>query len=111
MRLSPGGFVDQLFETYMLALVGLDQCPSSAPAPVKERLEANVERAERAFSDGIADGLQGRSQAITVAIDQLVGANAASRAAFHASKAIGGLLYDLEQATERAEDVLRAARL
>ncbi len=110
MYVSAGGVVDHLFETYMLALVGLDQCPSSAPAPVKERLEANVERAERAFSIAVADGLHSGSAAIEEAVDQLSGANATSRAAFHASKAIGGLLYDLEQATERAEDVLRAAR-
>ena len=110
MGMSAGGFVDQLFETYMLALVGLDQCPSSAPAPVKERLEANVERAERAFSEAIADGLQRDTVAVEQAVGQLAGANATSRASFHASKAIGGLLYELEQATERAENVMRAAR-
>lgn len=109
MGIGAKNYVDEVLETYMLALAGLDQCPESAATTVRGRLEANVERAERAFSDAAADRLQGDSTAIVDAVNRLAGANQALRAGFHDSKAIVGLLADLEQATGRAEDVVRAA--
>ena len=102
-------YVDEVLETYMLALAGLDQCPDSAGA-IRERLAANVERAERLFSDAVADGLAEASAAVDEAAQRLARANEASRAGYRNGRAIGDLLADLEQATEQAEGVLRASR-
>jgi len=102
-------YVDEVLETYMLALVGLDQCPDSAAGSIRDRLIANVERAERLFSDAVADGLHDASASVVEAARRLALANEASRAGYHNGKAIGDLLTDLEQATEYAAGVLRAA--
>jgi hypothetical protein len=49
--------IDCMLDAYLLALGGVDQCPESVPSELKFRLLANVERAEKAFSDAAADGL------------------------------------------------------
>jgi len=103
-------YVNEMLENYMLALAGLDQCPESAAEAIKERLSANIERAERAFADAAADGLQSDAAVICQTVHRLSHANEVSRAGFHDGKAIGELLADLEQATEHAESVLRTAR-
>ncbi len=103
-------YVNEILETYMLALAGLDQCPDSASEAIKGRLAANIERAERAFADAAADGLQSDAAAICQIVHRLTLANEVSRAGFHDGKAIGELLGNLEQATEYAENVLRTAR-
>lgn len=102
--------VDEMFETYMLSLAGVDQCPDSALPSVKNRLEANVERAEQAFADAVADGLNGDSSVIVDAVYRLAKANEASRAGFHDGKSINDLLDALELATEHARALLRTSR-
>jgi len=103
-------YVNEILENYMLALAGFDQCPDSAAEAIKERLAANIERAERAFADAAADGLQSDAATICQTVHRLTLANEVSRAGFHDGKAIGDLLVDLEQATEHAESVVRTAR-
>jgi|SRR5512139_1739592 len=109
MAMPARTYVDEMFETYILSLAGLDQCPDSAAPAVKNRLEANVERAERAFADAVADGLHGDSTAIGEAGYRLVKANEASRAGFHDGKSINDLVDALELATEHARVLLRTA--
>lgn len=101
--------VGVVFENYLLSLAGVDQCPDSASDATRDRLEANVERAEKAFADAVADGLSGDSAGLAEAVRDLADANEAVRVAFHDGKAIGDLVADLEQATEQAGRVLRAA--
>src|SRR5947209_6202022 len=48
--------VDQIFENYLLALAGVDQCSESAPDDVRSRLAANADKAEQAYTDATADG-------------------------------------------------------
>ena len=98
-----------MFETYLLALAGVDQCPESAPQEVKDRLSENAERAEKAFADAAADGLLRSSADMERALADLVDANAASRDGLHQAKQIGALVGDLEKATRLAHNVLIAA--
>ena len=110
MALAARGRVDEVFENYLLALAGADQCPDSASMEIRQKLAANIERAERAFADAVvADGLHGSSAALAQAIRDLANANEVSRAGFHSGRPIGDLLADLEQATGRAQGVLRVA--
>jgi hypothetical protein len=98
-----------VFETYVLALAGVDQCPEGAPQEVKDRLAEDVERAEKAFADAAADGLLRSSADMERALADLVDANAASRDGLHQAKQIGALMRDLEKATRLALSVLTAA--
>lgn len=109
MALAARGRVDEVFENYLLALAGADQCPDSASMETRQKLAANVERAERAFADAVADGLHGSSAALAQAVRDLADANEVSRVGFHNGRPIGDLLADLEQATGRAQVVLRVA--
>jgi hypothetical protein len=102
--------VNGMLESYLLALAGLDQCPDSAPDTVKQRLTANVERAERVFSDAAADGLRKNNAALEIACLKLQVANDKARRALRESKPITNLTGDLESATLAALEVLGAAQ-
>lgn len=110
MTASASGRVNELFETYILALAAADQCPESASKELKWRLEENVERAERAFADAAADGLRGESPIIDEVMRELADANRLTRAALRDGKAIAASLVDLENGTARAVRLLMAAR-
>ena len=98
--------IDSVLETYLLALAGLDQCPDSVPKLVKDRLAANVERAERAFSDAAADGLQRTNPALEAAICGLDLANEKARLCLQEAKPIVALISDLERAAALAIELL-----
>ena len=98
-----------MLEAYLLALAGLDQCPSSAPPAVKERLAANVEKAERAFSDAAADGLQKATQSMEKATLNLSAANEKARHSLREAKPITALVNELERATGFALEVVGTA--
>ncbi|WP_421997184.1 hypothetical protein [Reyranella sp.] len=103
-------YVDELLETYVLSLAGLDQCPDIVADEVKSRLTANVERAEQAFAQAVADGLDGGTDGLRNAVRDLADANETVRSAFHTGRSIGDLLVDLERATAQAGRVLAAGR-
>lgn len=98
--------VNALLESYLLALAGLDQCPDSAPDTVRQRLKANVERAERIFSDGAADGLQRTSPATEIAHLKLGVANERARRVLREGGTIVALVNDLEATTRAALEML-----
>lgn len=101
--------VDPILENYLLALAGVDQCSQSAPEIVRSRLAVNLERAERAYSDAAADGLVEVSGEMEVELDALARANQESRRRLHRGAPITDLLVDLEQGTEQANRIVRAA--
>jgi hypothetical protein len=101
--------VDQIFENYLLALAGVDQCSDSAPEDVRSRLAANVDRAEQAYTDATADGLVDGSPGIDDEVRSLAQANERSRIALHDGRPIAVVLVDLEQGTAHAFAVLKAA--
>src|ERR1700759_3381995 len=91
--------IDGLLDTYLLALAGVDQCPDSAPAEVKSRLAANVERAERAFSDAAADALVRDCSHLGAAMQRLCAANRLGRQSLRDAEPIARLTGELERAT------------
>jgi hypothetical protein len=101
--------VDRIFENYLLALAGVDQCSESAPDDVKRRLAANADQAERAYTDATADGLADGSPGIDDEVRSLAQANERSRIALHDGRPIAVVLADLEQGTAHAFAVLKAA--
>ena len=110
MTASASGRVDELFENYILALVAVDQCPESAGEELKWRLRENVERAEKAFADAVADGMRESSPALDEALRELADANLITRAALRDGKAISASLAELENGTAHAVRVLMMAR-
>lgn len=88
--------IDCLLDTYLLALGGADQCPDSAPPEVKGRLLANVERAERAFSDAAADGLVRDCSHLVPVVGELFAANRRNRQSLHSAEPIARLVHELE---------------
>jgi hypothetical protein len=101
--------VDQIFENYLLALAGVDQCSESAPDDVRSRLAANADKAEQAYTDATADGLLGGSPGIDEEVRGLAQANERSRIALHDGRPMAAVLVDLEQGTAHAFGVLKAA--
>lgn len=97
--------IDCLLDTYLLALGGVDQCPDSAPPEVKGRLLANVERAERAFSDAAADGLVKDCSHLVPVVLQLHAANRLGRRSLRDAEPIARLTYELEKATCLAVEI------
>jgi hypothetical protein len=97
--------IDGLLDTYLLALAGVDQCPDSAPAEVKARLQANVERAERAFSDAAADGLVRDCSHLVPLVQRLFAANRLGRQSLRDAEPIGRLAGELERATCLAVEI------
>ena len=100
--------IDSLLETYLLALAGLDQCPDTAPRLVSDRLAANVERAERVFSDAAAGGLERASPAMQAVAHRLDLANEEARRGLRQAKPIATLVDDLERATALAAGMIDA---
>ena len=104
--------VDPVLENYLLALAGLDQCSASAPDDVKNRFSVNLDRAERAYADAVADGLLDVATETERDFRALVEANARSRLRLHGTgTAITDLLGDLEHGTDQANRLVRAALL
>lgn len=101
--------VDRVLENYLLALAGVDQCSVSAPEEMKNRLAANLERAERAYADAAADGLVDMAGEMEDELGALADANEKSRAALHGGVPMTDLLADLELGTDHARRVLNAA--
>lgn len=101
--------IDAVFETYLLALAGRDQCPDSAPPLVKHGLALNLDRAERAYAFAVADGLETSIPALDTAVAALAAANAAARGRLHQPRPMASVLADLEEATRFALAVLAAA--
>jgi hypothetical protein len=101
--------VDQIFENYLLALAGVDQCSESAPDDIRSRLAANADKAEQAYTDATADGLLGGSPGIDDEVRGLAQANERSRIALHDGRSMAAVLVDLEQGTAHALGVLKAA--
>ena len=100
--------VDPIFENYLLALAGVDQCSQNAPEVVRSRLAVNLERAERAYSDAAADGLVDVPVDMEAELSALVRVNELSRHRLHRGTSIADLLVDLEQGTEQANRIVRA---
>lgn len=101
--------VDPILENYLLALAGVDQCSQSAPETVRSRLAVNLERAERAYSDAAADGLDDVSGDMEAELGALARVNEQSRRRLHRGASITDLLVELEQGTEQANRIVRAA--
>lgn len=97
--------IDCLLDAYLLALGGVDQCPDGAPPEVKGRLQANVERAERAFTDAAADGLVRDCSHLVPVIRQLLAANRLSRDSLRDAEPIARLVCELEKATCLAVEI------
>ena len=97
--------IDCLLDAYLLALGGVDQCPDSAPPEVKGRLLANVERAERAFSDVAADGLVRDCSHLVPVVERLFAANRLSRQSLRDAEPIARLVCELERATCLAVEI------
>jgi len=101
--------IDQVLETYLLALAGRDQCPDSASPLLKHGLAQNLDQAEKAYAYAIADGLEMRSLALDMAVADLGAANARAREGLQQTVPLGAVLADLETATRLALAVLAAA--
>ena len=106
---GPKERVDPILENYLLALAGLDQCSQNAPENVRSRLAVNLERAERAYADAAADGLVDVSAEMDAELSGLAGVNEQSRRRLHRGAPITDLLLDLEQGTDHANRIVRAA--
>lgn len=98
--------IDRILDAYLLALGGLDQCPETAQPEVKRRLLANVERAQRAFSDASTDGLVGDCSHLVPTTRQLFAANCASRQSLRDAEPIARLAYELEHSTRLAANII-----
>lgn len=96
--------IDGLLDTYLLALGGVDQCPESVPPEVKGRLLANVERAERAFSDAAA-GLTEDCTPLQPVVCQLHAVNRTNRQGLRGAAPIARLVTELEKATSLAVEI------
>jgi hypothetical protein len=103
--------VDPILENYLLALAGVDQCSANAPDTVRSRLAVNLERAERAYADAAADGLVEVSGDMEAELGDLEQGNGQSRRRLHGGAPITDLLLELEQGTDRANRIVRAAIL
>ena len=103
--------VDPILENYLLALAGVDQCSGNAPETVRSRLAVNLERAERAYADAAADGLVEVSADMEAELGALEQGNDQSRRRLHGGAPITDLLLELEQGTDRASRIVRAALL
>jgi len=103
--------VDPILENYLLALAGVDQCSGNAPEAVRSRLAVNLERAERAYADAAADGLVEVSADMEAELGALEQGNGQSRHRLHGGAPITDLLFELEQGTDRANRIVRAAIL
>ena len=101
--------VDPILENYLLALAGVDQCSTNAPETVRRRLAVNLEKAERAYADAAADGLVDVSADMEAEIQALARTNEQSRRRLHGGAPITDLLVELEQGTEQAGRIVRAA--
>lgn len=101
--------VDPILENYLLALAGVDQCSANALETVRSRLAVNLERAERAYADAAADGLVDVSADMEAGLQALTRDNEQSRRRLHGGAPITDLLVDLEQGTEQANRIVRAA--
>ena len=101
--------VDPILENYLLALAGVDQCSANAPETVRSRLAVNLEKAERAYADAAADGLVDVSADMEAELDALARANKQSRLRLHGGAPITDLLVELEQGTEQAGRIVKAA--
>jgi hypothetical protein len=101
--------VDPILENYLLALAGVDQCSASAPEIVRSHLAVNLERAERAYADAAADGLVDVSADMEAELQALARTNEQSRRRLHRGAPITDLLVELEQGTEQASRIVRAA--
>jgi hypothetical protein len=101
--------VDPILENYLLALAGVDQCSQNAPDIVRSRLAVNLERAERAYADAAADGLVDVSDDMESELSGLTRVNAESRRRLHRGAPITDLLVDLEDGTDKANRIVRAA--
>jgi hypothetical protein len=98
--------IDRILDAYLLALGGVDQCPESAQPEVKSQLIANVERAERAFSDAAGDGLGGDCSHLVPITRLLFAANCASRQSLRDAAPIARLAYELKLSTGLAADIV-----
>jgi hypothetical protein len=101
--------LDHVLQNYLLALAGVDQCAVSAADDLKNRLAANLERAERAYADAAADGLAEWPRTIDIEVEALAKANERSRLALHSGTPIIELLGHLERGTDHANRVIEAA--
>ena len=101
--------LDHVLDNYLLALAGVDQCSVSAPDEIRNRLAANLERAERAYADATADGLADWPRTIDVEVEALAEANQRSRRALRGATTISDLLGHLERGTDHANRVIEAA--
>ena len=97
--------IDCLLDAYLLALAGVDQCPDSAPPEVKARLLANVERAERPFSDAAAGALGRDCSHLVSLLRQLFAANRLGRQSLCNAAPIARLVSELERATCLAVEI------
>lgn len=103
--------IECLLDAYLLALGGVDQCPDSAPPEVRSRLLANVERAERAFSDAAADGLVRDCSHLMPVVRQLLSANRLSRRSLCDAEPVARLVCELEKATCLAVEIAGALEI
>jgi hypothetical protein len=101
--------VDPILENYLLALAGVDQCSTNAPETVRSRLAVNLERAERAYADAAADGLDDVSAEMEGELEALERTNEQSRRRLHGGAPITDLLVEFELGTEQAGRIVRAA--
>lgn len=101
--------VDHIFENYLLALASVDQCSANAADALKNRLAANLDRAERIYADAAADGLIEASRQMEADLVALSLANERARDRLHDGAPIADLLEDLEEGTDYANRVLRQA--
>jgi hypothetical protein len=97
--------IDCMLDAYLLALGGVDQCPESVPSELKFRLLANVERAEKAFSDAAADGLIRDCSHLVPVVRRLFAANRLSRQSLRDANPIARLVCELERATCLAVEI------
>lgn len=101
--------IDEVLETYLLALAGRDQCPDSASPLLKHGLAENLERAEKAYAYAVADGLEAGSPTLDMAVANLTAANARAREGLQKTMPLAAVLVDLETSTRLALAVLAAA--
>src|SRR4030095_2873668 len=101
--------VDPILENYLLALAGVDQCSANAPETVTSRLAVNLERAERAYADAAAAGVVEVAADMEAELQALERTNEQSRRRLQGGAPITDLLVELEQGTDQANRIVRAA--
>lgn len=109
MALGSRERVDRILENYLLALACVDQCSANASDELRSRLAVNLERAERLYADAAADGLVEVSTQVETELLALGRTNGRSRSRLHDGTPIVDLLSDLEEATDHASRIVRAA--